>query len=106
MSEQLLIEFIDVGDDKKFNEYHRQNPHIYQAFEKKTLEAISRGYKHCSAKGVFEILRWETAVAANHDEYKINNNYTPFYARLFMKNHPEHQEFFRVRFSNFDYEVR
>jgi len=31
------------------------------------------------------------------DDYKINNNYIPFYARLFLAEHPECDGFFQTR---------
>jgi hypothetical protein len=84
-----------------FLQYHRDNPHIYEAFRRITIRAIQRGYRHWGAKGAFEVLRWETGVAGN-DEYKVNNNYTPLYARMFANEYPEHAGFFRVRESKFD----
>lgn len=88
-------------DSSKFCAYHAQNPHIYQAFKTTTLKAIAKGYKNYGAKSIFEIIRWETAIASN-DIFKVNNNYTPFYARMFEKEFPEHEDFFRKRNSRFD----
>lgn len=98
MSQLTLFDGIS---DAGFLRYHFDNPHIYDAFRSYALRAIARGYRHWGAKGVFEVIRWESAVRGD-DEFKINNNYTPLYARLFMNEHPEHEGFFRLRDSRFD----
>lgn len=67
-----------------------------------TLETIEKGFKHYGAKGIFEIIRWHTGVAANGDVFDVNNNYTPYYARLFESDYPEHKGFFYKRKSKFD----
>ena len=40
----------------------------------------------------------------NFKDYKINNNYKPFYSRLFMNEHPDYQDFFYRRSSKADTE--
>lgn len=85
--------------------YHTENPHVYEAFKQIALKAINKGYKNYSVNGIAEILRWETKVAGN-DEFKINNNYRAFYARLFAKDFPQHKDFFRTRKSKFDDRLR
>lgn len=92
---------IEFTEDLKVVKYHEENPHIYAKFEEVTLQTIERGFKHYSAKGVIEIIRWWTAVKGN-TEYKISNEYSPFYARLFEQKHPQHKGFFRMKRSKFD----
>lgn len=78
--------------------FHYAHPEVWRLFEKFTFDRIERGFKHYSAKGVFERIRWETAQAeVGANEFKLNNNYSAFYARLFMEIHPEHDGFFRTR---------
>ena len=89
----------------KFEEYHRENPHVYQLFKRFTFEKINAGAQHLGSSAVFERIRWETSVTTTGDEFKINNTYQPFYARLFMKDYPEHEGFFRLRTAKADYEI-
>lgn len=89
-------------DNSKFCSYHEANPQVYQAFKSMTIKTLSRGFKHYSAKGIFEIMRWHNGVTADGDCFKVNNNYSSFYARLFEKEHPAHKGFFRKRNSKFD----
>jgi len=100
VSSQLEISF-DFGNEK-FWKYHRENPQIYEAFKKVTLRAIQRGFKHFSAEAVFNVIRWETAVTANEDQFKVNNNFRSYYSRLFCIDYPEHKDFFFRRGSKSD----
>jgi len=78
--------------------FHRQHPKVWYLFCQFTEELIDRGFSHYSAKGVFERIRWETAEADSaRNEFKLNNNYSAFYARAFMRCNPEHDGFFRTR---------
>lgn len=78
-------------------EWHLQNPEVYELFKKYTFEAINAGHKHYSAYAIVERIRWHTEVETKGDEFKINNNHRPYYARLFMYHHKEHEGFFRLR---------
>lgn len=90
---------LDLFGDEDFWNYHKENPHIYEAFKSQTIEVIKRGFKNFSADFIVHVLRWETTVKAKHDEYKINNNYRSYYARLFIRDHPQYKGFFRFRTS-------
>lgn len=92
------LNLFDGINDKKFVEYHEQNPHLYEEFKKIALESIAMGLKNYGAKSIFEIIRWETA-KRGEGEFKINNNYAPLFARLFANEYPEHRDFFRFRLS-------
>lgn len=81
----------------KFLIYHKENPHLYDAFKKYTIYAIERGYKHFGAQMIIEKIRWETGVEARNSEFKISNDSAAFYARLFMLEHPSYANYFRTR---------
>lgn len=89
-------------DEPRFWEYHRANPQVYELFKRFTFEKINRGAQHLGASAVAERIRWETSLNTEGDEFKINNNYRAYYARLFMRDFPEHEGFFRVRRSAAD----
>lgn len=49
-------------------------------------------------KGVIEMARWHTAIKTEGDrQYKISNDFTAHYARMWMVEHPEHDGFFRTK---------
>jgi len=83
----------------KVMEFHKQNPIVWRLFAQFAVEQASKGFKHYSAKGVFERIRWETdqADADGRSTFKINNNFSAFYARAFMAKYPEYEGFFRLR---------
>src|SRR5210317_906386 len=74
------------------------HPEVWVLFRKFTFERIYQGFQHYSAKNVWERIRWETD-KPDHEEgqFKLNNNYTAYYARKFMRMYPEHDGFFRIR---------
>lgn len=76
--------------------YHKDNPDVYKLFKRFTFDAIARGHENYSSKAVFERIRWHTEIETS-GEFKMSNNYTPYYARLFMWEFPEHQGFFRTQ---------
>lgn len=82
---------------KTFEQYDKENPEIWELFKSKTLQTIKKGFSNYSAKGIFEIIRWHEGGDEKSDGFKINNNYTPFYARKFMNEYPEYEGFFRTK---------
>ena len=79
--------------------FHKQNPKVWELFVKFTGVAIARGFANYSAYAIFERIRWETdeADVDGKSTFKINNNYRPYYARMFMREFPHHKGFFRIR---------
>lgn len=80
-----------------FQQYDNENPIIWKQFKKTALKTISKGFKNYSSKSIFEVIRWHRGGGIKKDGFKINNNYTAYYARKFMDMFPEHEGFFRTR---------
>jgi hypothetical protein len=82
----------------KFNQYHRDNPQVYELFKRFTFMAIKRGHNRLSAWMIANRIRWETSIETfSVDEYKISNDYIALYARMFMRDHPEYDGFFKTK---------
>lgn len=82
----------------KFVDYHKGNPQVYEMFKKFTQQVLDKGRDRISAKFIFERMRWESLIVADDpEEFKINNNYTSFYARMFEHEFPEHEGLFAKR---------
>jgi len=77
--------------------FHKENPKVWELFVRFTHEVIDAGCKHFGTNAIIERIRWETMIVTSDLEFKINNNHAPYYARLFMHYHPEHDGFFRTR---------
>ena len=88
--------------NEDFQEFHKNNPQVYELFRRFTFQAIDAGRKDFGAKAVMERIRWSTMVETSGDTYKLNNNYTAFYARMLMDSHPEHEGLFKTRRSKAD----
>ena len=78
--------------------FHRQHPEVWDLFVQFTTEMIDKGFQNYSVNAIFERIRWEKDAGGDGIElFKLNNNYTAFYGRRFMRMYPEHQGFFRTR---------
>lgn len=90
---------------QKFFDFHARNPEIYKQFKRFTKELLgSKPTRTIGAQMIIERIRYELFLNQmdEREEYKINNNYAPGYARLFMKDHPEFDGLIRLRTSIFD----
>lgn len=102
-----LLEFIERQSSiqlpntlaQKFEQYHKDNPHVYKLFLKYAKQVKSLGFDRFSSKAIFERLRWHLSFETkDYDSaFKINNNYTSFYARKVMSEYPEFINFFETR---------
>lgn len=97
-----LFSCIDGGTPEstalKFEEFHRLNPKVWDYFCEFTLTLIEAGWKRLGSRFILERVRWEICIATKAtDGFKINDHYTPFYARKFMKDFPQHDGIFETR---------
>ena len=75
-----------------------KHPKAWALFVSFTFEAINKGFETYSAYAICERMRWEmTFFSEAPTEFKLNNNYRPYFARWFMAQYPEHKGFFRLR---------
>jgi hypothetical protein len=79
--------------------FHARHPEVWGLFVQFTIEKINQGFKNYSARGIFHRIRWETDQPNYMEgcEFKLNDHYSPFYARRFMRMYPQHDGFFRTR---------
>lgn len=77
--------------------FHDANPHVYRALCRKCREARARGVKRLGINMLIESLRWDYTLHTGGDDFKINNNNAPYYARLIMHNEPDLAGIFETR---------
>lgn len=82
--------------EEAFIEFHGENPRVYEKIKRYAAEAIARGYKRFSISVLVERVRWSEMIE-EAAAIKINNNHRAYYARLWMRDHPEHPNFFEIR---------
>ena len=84
--------------EKNFEIFHSENPRIYDLFKKYCAEVHKAGLTRYSSKAIFERIRWHIYITTKSgDEFKLNNNYTAYYARLWLKDFPQHAGFLETR---------
>lgn len=77
--------------------WNKQNPHVWDLFEKYTFQAIESGLTSYSHWFIVNRIRWDFEVVTKSGEFKISNNYIAFYARLFHAYHPKYSGFFTIK---------
>ena len=80
-----------------FTRIHQEKPEIYKEFKKASFELINAGVPRYSAYGIMHVVRFLTIqTMLPGEDFKINNNVIPFYARLFVREYPQHKNFFKL----------
>ncbi len=78
--------------------FHARNPIVYEELCKIAFGLLDRGRSRYGISGLFEVLRWKRAMFTVADpDFKLNNNFRAFYARLLMASEPRLAGFFEVR---------
>ncbi len=88
---------------ERFTDFHRKSPEVYS-----TLVALARqwvaatGRRRLGIATLFERARWELAITTSDPDFKLNNSYRAYYARLIMAREPDLVDLFAVRTSEAD----
>ena len=96
----ILIEQLErdlEARKRKWWEWHKENPMVYEMFERFTFDAIRSGRQHYSHWAVVNRIRWDHEIETKGSDFKISNDYIGFYARLFHAKHPRYDGFFRLK---------
>jgi hypothetical protein len=80
-----------------FNKFIAENPHIYKSFEEQTLRAIKKGRTKISSDLIINYIRWEQFIESSDEHFKINNSYSAYIARHFIKQNPQYSDLFNFR---------
>lgn len=88
MSIVKLAEQNDEMFSKDFLKWLPTNLHVWAAFCDQAFKVRAKGFKHYSARTIVHFLRHHSAVTESTGPWKINNNYSPYLARLFDLKYP------------------
>jgi hypothetical protein len=85
--------------EQRFREFRTANPKVEVWLADRALELRARGRRRYSMSTLIQVARWESDLKANdpNSTLKINNDFSPLYARLLMRQHPELHGFFELR---------
>ncbi len=89
--------------EANFLEFDQCNPEVWEMFKSFARELICAGQRKFSADAILHRIRWQIAINnisnPNGDRYKINNNFSAFYARKWRTENREFADFFSTRSS-------
>ena len=86
------------GVIEKFRDWYPSNIHVINAFEKEAFYLLNRGRRErYSIYTIREKLRWDSLVSESGQDYKLNNNFSPFIARILMFMNPGMKGMFSTR---------
>lgn len=83
----ILANHADQFTDEFVN-WLPENTHIWDAFVSEAFKIRQKGFKHYSARTIVHFLRHHSALQENGSGWKINNNHSPYLARLFDLRYP------------------
>ena len=90
----------------EFELFDNANPEVWELFKKFAFQAIQSNRSHYSAHAIIHRIRWHVHIETNRtDDFKINNNHFPYYARKFDREFPQYRGFFMTRVAQGDIEV-
>lgn len=73
----------------EFIEWLPNNFHVWEAFCEHAMKVRNRGFKHYSARTIVHVLRHHSAIHEKDGAWKVNNNHSPYLARLFDLVYPD-----------------
>lgn len=92
--------------DEAYEEFHRNNPRVFDELVKLAREAQAAGAKHYGIAALFEVVRWHRLKAGqitpDDDGFKLNNSLRAVYARRIMAECSDLAGFFKTRRSVVD----
>lgn len=95
---QVKDEFMPQHE-RAFWAFHHSNPHVYAKLAHLALQLRRSGVTRWGIKALWEVCRYELAIrtSASARSFRLNNNYTAYYARLLMERNAELRGFFETR---------
>jgi hypothetical protein len=96
MHEQNSL-FVETSVDR-FSIFHKKNPQVYKMLVSKCKSwRFRHPKKKLGIRMLWEAMRWDYMMQTDAEDFKLNNNHTPFYARMIMDCEPELSGIFELR---------
>ena len=90
-------------EETAFDRFHSDNPRVYQVLVRLAREWVGRTGRHkLGIATLYERARWEIALATTDADFKLNNDWRSYYARLIMAQEPDLAGLFDLRASKAD----
>jgi hypothetical protein len=102
MTAQLSLVF-DATIADRFEDFHRDNPRVYNTLVRLAREWVkTTGHGKLGIATLYERARWDIALATRNADYKLNNSYRAYYARLIHQQESDLDGLFDLRASAAD----
>jgi len=100
MTDQLAFGWTE---ETAFDRFHAENPRVYTTLVRLARQWVSRFGSHKVGIGaLYEVARWEIALATSDADFKLNNNFRAYYSRLIMAQESDLDGLFDLRASKAD----
>ncbi|CAB4126095.1 hypothetical protein UFOVP73_20 [uncultured Caudovirales phage] len=80
-----------------FAAWLKDNPDVWLRFCDEAVAIHKRGFSHYSSKTIIHVLRHHSSLHEESGPWKLNNNHTPYLARLFDLTHPDRRGMWEYR---------
>lgn len=97
MNEAPGIFYNGDASAEKWVEFHYANPQVYYELRSLALKLVAKGHTTGAIGMLFEVVRWNRALRTTDEDFKLNNNYRAYYARLLAINEKKLANFFKLR---------
>lgn len=97
--QRTIFEILDIKPvEQRFAEFHQDNPQVYAELVKAArLFKRQTGRDRCGMSLLFGRVRWVLSLDTTAPDFKLNNDYAPFYSRLIMAQEPDLDGMFTTR---------
>ncbi len=84
---------------RHFARFHRANPSVWSRFCHHAQRLIIRGCDHYSSRTLISVIRFERDLSSRDFDtgLRVNDHFSPYYARMWALQHPSRPEFFSQR---------
>lgn len=98
--DEIQLDLMSSARERAYRAFVAKNPRIVADFEARALAFWRDGFRHISARMIWELMRNDGIRAAGPSgDFALNNNHLPFIVRDFLAAHPQCR-FFETRSKN------
>ena len=91
---RLIAEGADPQKVERFLAWHQMHRDVWAAFEKFSLQVADSGKRRYGSMAILNRIRWYVEIESRSGEFKVCNDWAPYYARIFSWEHPQYFDLF------------
>ena len=86
-----------MSKQDQFTKYDQEHPEVYRYLLTLCRNVRERGFTRYAISPLVELVRWHFRIERGENEFKIQNDFKPWYARKIAQENPEFSDFFTFR---------